>query len=165
MTPFKITHELRGDRDAYWKIFFDKEFTGEMYDRIGVKEWKILAWKEEDGKLYREVKVVPKRDLPSMIKKVVKGDLGYIEHSTLYWDRDFMECNVKPTLLSEKTTVKATYKLEKVGEGRLRRTFEGTIEVKIPLLGSKVEKLVVDDMTRSYDVAAKVHQEWLDRTK
>lgn len=163
MTQFNISHEFECDRDKYWKVFFHEPYNVALYERIGIKERQIIDWKETDNEVYRVIKIVPQRDLPGFIKKIVKGDLGYVETSTLYRDRDHMDVRVEPTLMKDRTKISGTYTLKPAGEGKWRRTFAGNITISIPLVGGRIEKFIIDDMTRAYDTAAEVHREWLKK--
>ena len=161
MTPFRIVHTFAADPARYWKLFFHEPFNVALYERIKVKERKVLDWKETDGTIVRSIKIVPARDLPGFIKKLVGGDLGYVESSTFYKDKDSMDVVVEPTLFKDRTTVKARYWIEPAGEGKLKRTFEGSIKVDMPLVGKKVEQFIIEDMTRGYEITTQMMNEWL----
>src|SRR5262245_55219305 len=120
MTPFRIVHEFDSDPARYWKVFFDEPYNVALYERIKVKERKILDWKETDATIYRAIRIVPLRDLPGFIKKLVGGDLGYVETSTLYKDKHSMDVTVEPTLFKDRTTMKARYWLEMPAAGKVR---------------------------------------------
>lgn len=163
MTHFKITHEFAADAKTYWKVFLDEAYNVALYDRIGVKERTMLDRSEDDKTVKWSVRIMPKRDLPGVIKKVVGGDLGYTEISTLYKDENWIDVRIEPSLMKERTKIKAKYTLEPIGDKRVRRTFEGDIHIDLPLVGKKVEAAILEDLQKSYDVAARVTAEWLAR--
>ena len=163
MTPFRIVHDFAADPARYWKVFFHEPYNVALYERIKVKERKVVDWKETDATIYRAIKIVPARDLPGFLKRLVGGDLGYVETSTFYRDKDSMDVKVEPTLMKDRTTIKARYWLEPGAAGRVRRVFEGSIHVDVPLVGRKIEQFIIDDMTRGYDTAAQVTSEWLEK--
>src|SRR5262249_6644347 len=112
--------------------------------------------RSEDAKDVKwSIRIVPKRDLPGVIKKIVGGDLGYTEISILHKDENWIEVKVEPSLMKDKTRILAKYTLTPIGEKRVRRTFEGDIDISIPLVGKKIEATILEDMQRSYDVAAR----------
>jgi hypothetical protein len=164
VSHFAIAHDFAGTPDAFWKIFFDETFNLELYQRIKVKERKMLDRREDEQTIYFSVKIMPERDLPGFIKKILGGDLGYTESSTYFKGKNYLDVNIEPTLMKDKTKMKAVYRLTETAPGKLTRTFEGDIDVSVPLVGGKVERTIIDDMTRSYDVAAQVMSEWLART-
>jgi hypothetical protein len=163
VTHFSITHDFEGDPATFWKLFFHEPYNLELYERIGVKERKVLQHDEDDEKIRFSLRIMPKRDLPSVIKKIVGGDLGYTETSTYWKAKSLIDVRIEPTLLKERTKIHATYTVKPTAPGRFRRTFEGDIDVDLPLVGRKVEATVLDDMKKSYDVAAQVTAEWLKK--
>ena len=163
MTPFRFVHDFATDKARYWRVFFNEPFNVAQYERIKVKERKVLEWKETDDTIVRSIKIVPERDLPGFLKKIVGGDLGYIEHNVFHKAKDSMDVVVEPTLMKERTTIKARYWLEFPDPGTVRRIFDGTIDVSLPLVGKKVEQFIIADMARGYDTAAQVTKEWLTK--
>lgn len=162
-THFAIRHEFDTTPEAFWRVFLHEPYNVELYDRIGVKERTVLERHEDDHTIKWAVRIVPKRDLPPIIKKIVGGDLGYTEISTFYKGKNYLDVTVEPTLLKERTTIKAVYSVKVLGPNRIQRVFEGDIRIDLPLVGSKVEATILDDMTKSYNVAATVTTEWLKR--
>jgi uncharacterized protein DUF2505 len=165
MTHFSIAHEFDTTPGEFFKLFLDEPYNVDLYDRIGVRERKVLERKEDERSVHWVMRIIPKRDLPALIKKVVGGDLGYTETATYHRDRDLIDITIEPTLLKERTKIKAIYTVKTIGGGRVRRTFEGDIHVDLPVVGRKVEATVLDDIRRSYDIAAQVTAEWLKKGK
>jgi hypothetical protein len=163
VTPFRIVHDFDADIERYWKVFFHEPYNVALYEQIKVKERKVLDWKETEGTIYRAIKIVPERDLPGFLKKIVGGDLGYVETSTFYRDKHSMDVTVEPTLMKDRTKMKARYWLEQPQPGKVRRIFDGSIDVSVPLVGRKIEQFIVEDMKRAYDTAARVTSEWLKK--
>jgi hypothetical protein len=163
VTPFRIVHEFATGKERYWKVFFHEPYNVALYERIKVKERKVLHWKETDGTIERSIKILPARDLPGFLKKIVGGDLGYVESSTFYKDKDSIDVTVEPTLMKDRTTMKARYWIELPDASTVRRIFEGSIHVDMPFVGRKIEQFIVDDMKRGYDTAAQVTKEWLGK--
>ncbi len=163
MTHFAISHDFTGDIDTYWKVFFDEEFKTEQYRRINVKERTVLDRKEDEKTISFSERVVPARDLPGFMKKILGGDLGYTEISIYTKGANKIDVRIEPTLLRERTKMRALFTVVTTAPGKLRRTFEGDIDVDLALVGGKVERTVIDDIKRSYDIAAQVTQEWLTK--
>jgi hypothetical protein len=163
VTNFAITHDFRGDAPGYWQVFFDEEFKTEQYRRIGVRDRKVLAREEDSDTIRMQEHLIPGRDLPGFLKKLLGGDLGYTEHTTFWKKKNRIDFHAVPTLLRERTKIRGVFSIVTVAPGKLRRTFEGDIDVNVPLVSGKVERTVIDDIQRSYDIAAQVTQEWLNR--
>ena len=165
MTHFALIHEFECTPEAFWGVFFDEPYNIEVYDRIGVRERRFLARTEDEATIHFELRIMPKRDLPAIIKKIVGGDLGYTEISTYYKGKDYLDVRIEPTLLKDRTRIQAVYSLKPVGPGRVRRTFEGDCTIDLPIVGRKVEATVLEDVKRSYDIAAQVTREWLRKVR
>jgi hypothetical protein len=162
-THFNFSHDFDTDAPAFWKVFFDEEYNVDLYDHIKVKERKMLVFTETDETIHFEVKIMPMRDLPGIIKKIVGGDLGYIEKTTYYKGKDYMDVNIEPNLLKERTKIAAKYTVKALAPGKIRRSFEGDLSVDLPIVGKKVEATILEDVKRSYDIAAEVTTRWLKK--
>ncbi len=160
-TPFKFVAEFATDPDSFWKIFWNDDYNAILYDRLEVKERRFLQRDEDDEKIRFQLRVMPRRDLPAFVQKFVGGDLGYTEISTWWKRKNRIDVKVEPTLMKDKTQIDAVYTIEPLGAKRVRRTFEGKIAIAIPLVGGKVEKFIIGDMEKAYQVAADTTDEWL----
>src|SRR4051812_5837696 len=107
MSHFVISHDFDAEPAQFWRLFFHEPYKLEMYDRIGVKERTVL-WAKEDGdtRSFSE-RIPPKRDLPDIIKKIIKGDFGYTETSTFHLSKNYGDVKIEPTLMKEKTKINA----------------------------------------------------------
>ncbi len=161
MTHFVIAHDFDADPERFWRLFFDEPYNAALYERLKMKERTVLVKTEDDATIHFEQKILPRRDLPAVIKKLVRGDLGYVETTTYHKGKNYMDVKIEPTLFKDRTDVRARYTITPLAPGKVRRTFEGDIHVDIPFLGRRVEAAVLDDVQRSYDVAAQVTREWL----
>lgn len=164
MTHFRIVHHMEGGSlEEFWKVFFDEPYNEEVYKRIGVQERVRLKFEEDAETIRFAIRVVPKSELPALIKRVVGGHLGYTEISTYYKGKDEIDVRIEPSLLKERTRMRGTYRVVAVGPDRLERTFEGDLHVDIPIVGKKIEETILEDVRRSYGIAAQVTSEWLKR--
>src|SRR5262249_39118022 len=108
-THFAITHELDATPEEFWRVFLHEPYNIELYQRIGVKERTVLDRSESAETVKWAVRIVPKRDLPALIKKVIGGDLGYTEISTYYKGKNYIDVRVEPTLMKERTKIQGIY--------------------------------------------------------
>jgi hypothetical protein len=63
--------------------------------------------------------------------------------------------------MAEQLTTRGTYKVQSLGPTKVRRTWDGEISCKIPLLGGKVEKHIVEEVTASYRDTTEFTRKWL----
>jgi hypothetical protein len=164
MTHFAFTHEFATDIDRYWSVFFDDAFNRELTARLDVASCTVLRRDEDDATIRFELKVMPRRELPFLVKKLVGGDLGYVERSIYYKGKNYLDVTIEPTLFKERVDVRATYRVVPIANGRVRRTYEGDAHVALPL-GRTIEAAMLEDVRRSFDIAATVTQQWLQELR
>lgn len=162
-TPFKFIAEFPTDPAPFWKLFWDDAYNKDLYARLDVKERRFLERVEDDEKIVFQLRVMPKRDLPGFIQKLVGGDLGYTEISTWWKQQNRIDVKVEPTLMKEKSKISATYAITPLAPGRIRRTFEGTVGLSVPLVGGRIEAFIIGDMEKAYQTAADVTVEWIKK--
>jgi hypothetical protein len=161
MSHFKFVHDQNCDPAKFWEVFFDQAYNDALYPHVGVKERQFLDMQDHGATKTWVLRVFPVRDLPGFVKKLVSGDLGYIEHATMDKAANRINCRIEPTLFKDKTKISAVYSIESLGPGKVRRTFEGDVEVSMPLIGRKVEEFIIADMTKAYQNIADFTNEWL----
>ena len=66
-----------------------------------------------------------------------------------------------PGFAADRIHTVGTYRLEPLGPDRVKRVWEGVCECKIPLLGGKVEKHLVDEVRESYRRATVFTRRWI----
>jgi hypothetical protein len=164
---FDFVHEFSATPALYWELFFDADYNTDMFKRLRMKEYKVLEFRKEgDGEtLYRTQRLIPERQVPGPVRKAIGGEFGYVEKNVYHRSKSAMDVVITPTIMSERFDLKGVYGIEAVGADRVRRYFRGTMKVSFPLLGGQIEKFVHNDMRDSYDSAAAVTKEWLEKWK
>lgn len=161
---FSIVHEFDTDVKAYWDLFLSPAFTEALMSGLKMKNYKLLK-REDDGTTFRRSQSMePTVALPGMFASVVPS-LGYTEHDTLVWSTNTMRIAIEPAAMKEKFQTSGDYIVTPIGDKRCRREFRGEIKVNIPLLGGKMEKFALEQMKESYDVAARITREWIQKAK
>jgi hypothetical protein len=161
MTHFAFTHEFATDADRYWNVFFDEAYNRELCRRLDISSRTVLR-REEDGATIRyEQLVVPRRELPLLVRPILRGDLGYVEKATFYKGMSYMDVTIESTLLKDRADVTAKYSVVPTAPGRVLRTYEGDVHVDLPIVARAIEAAMLQDVRRSFDVAAAVTQAWL----
>ena len=164
MTPFHFEYLFRArDPDAVFTVYFDPEHQAEQDRRVDVAKREILDDRDEGDTRHRTARVYPRRQLPVVIRPLIKGDLSYDE--TIVWHkRDHrIQFDIRPRLLDGKAQILATYRLEQRAPGHVHRLYDGQVTVQVRLIGGRVEKTIVDDLEKSLTVTAGCTQEYLDR--
>ena len=160
-TRFLIVHEFACEPAVFWSIFWDERFNTEQYEKMQCGR-KVITLRDEEKLRTREQEITPQRSLPGLIRKVLgDGAFSYIEHAEFEKPAGPLRLRVSVPRLGERFALEGAYRVETLGPGRCRRTFEGECKVKIPLLGGQVEGLVVTQMKESYETSAAAEREWI----
>jgi len=158
VTPFCFEHEFRaGSTDEVFAAYFDEVHQVEQDRVLDITSREVL----ERSELRRVCRIVPRRQLPALVKPFVSGPLHYVESVTLCRDRGELVIEIRPSL--GRVQISATYRLEQVGPRAIRRRYAGAVSVNIALVGGRIEQGLVDELGRSLPRAAACTQAWLDR--
>ncbi len=93
----------------------------------------MLDFSDSRTELRRTSRVVPRRQLPPLVRPWSPGPLHYIE--TVCWRRldDEIDIDVHPSLLGGRAQITARYRLTPAGTGVIRRVYEGAVSVDVAL--------------------------------
>lgn len=166
-TPFHFEHVFRAPSiDAVFAAYFDPAHLSLQDEKLDILSREILELVDDGETLRRVSKVVPRRQLPAIVRPFVDGPLHYLEKAT--WRRREGEIAIEiwPSLLKKKPhpTVTARYRLERLPDGSIQRSYQGVVAVDLKLLSSRIERGIVAEFERSIPVAATCTQAFLDRT-
>jgi hypothetical protein len=163
MTHFTIVHEIDGTLEEFWRSSSTSPTTSSSTTASGSRSASASSSTRDDQTIQFAIRVIPKRDLPALIKKIVGGDLGYTEISTYYKGKD--EIGRAHRADADERSHEDPRALQGRGHrsAQAARSFEGDLHVDVPLVGRKVEATILEDVRRSYDIAAQVTNEWLKK--
>ncbi len=148
--------------EFYDKVFFDEAFSDALYKELKFRERELVVQEDRGDTIYREVRQVPDRDLPGAVKKLLgAARLEYVEKSTTNKAQNRSEIEVVSSIKPDKIKVRGAFWVEPHGEGKCKRVFDVEVKVSIFGVGGLVEKLVLEDVRKSYDVAADFTNQWL----
>jgi hypothetical protein len=164
VTPFSFEVDFRAPSPAaVFRAYFDPELTAEQDREVEVARREILEVEEAAETLRRVCNVVPRRQLPAIVRPFVAGDLSYREEVVWRKREDLIEMRIEPAILGGRVEITATYRVVARAPGVVRRSYTGQVSVQLRLLGPRIERAIVDDLGRSLKVAAACTQAWLDR--
>ena len=156
---FCLRHSLNTDIESAWNIVMSEEFTTASYAHSGTIR-ETISSEEKDGKVFSQLKITVQNKLPPIAAKVVGS-------SKLIWIQDQINDNQNFTMKwriripnVEKITASGTFSLISEEENCVR-IVEGDVQVKIPVVGKKVEQHVCKQLERSYQKTALFTQEWI----
>jgi hypothetical protein len=163
-TPFRFEYTFRAASPlAVFGVYFDPDHRDEQDRRVDVARRDILEDVDGPTERRRTCRVFPKRQLPAIVRALVRGDLSYDE--TIVWTKadDTIDFDIQPRILDGRCHIVARYTLRPVGDREVRRLYEGTVTVATRLVGGRIEKAIVEDLSRSLVISAACTQEFVDR--
>lgn len=163
-TKFHFEHRFRAaSTAAVFTAYFDDAHRDEQDRAVDVARREIVSDEDTAATRRRVSRVFPRRQLPAVVRAMVKGDLSYDE--TIVWTKaaDRIEFDIRPTLLDGRARIDAVYQLRPGGPGEIVRSYVGAVAVDVALLGGRIERAIVADLERSLGLAAAVTQAYLDR--
>ena len=161
---YRIEDTFDCSAERYWEIFFSDEYNAKLWPAIDIQREQLAFERKGEGpslRIHREARLVPQREVPAFIKKLVSGAISYVEKNDFAAADNAMRTVTIPGFAADRITTTGVYRLEPLGEGRVKRIWEGVCECRIPLLGGKVEKQLVDEVRESYRRATDFTRKWI----
>lgn len=163
---YRIEDDFSCDIATYWRVFFDESYNQALFAMLNITRELVEcspAGVALDGTqaLNRVQRLTPQRDMPAVMKRVLKGTLSYLEHNEYDPATNQITVRTVPSLMADKITTKGVYRVQDLGSGQVRRSWEGECSCSIPLVSSKIEKVIVDEVKESYAKTTHFTHEWL----
>lgn len=158
-----FTHDFDCDAERYWRAFFSDEYNRALDERMKMTR-TVLERAEDDAGIRRRVRFeLGARDLPALVKKVAGDSIGYEERSVWRRAESAMEIAVEPSIpaLKGKFEMTGTFRVVPDRPGKVRREIRANVTVRVPLLGGQLERLVAEELRKSYDATAAFTRTWL----
>ena len=160
---YRIEDTFDVSAEHYWKTFFDQEFNAALWPALAI-EWEPLELDRKgegsDLVIVRKQRLTPKREMPAIISKFVKGKLTYVEQNVFTAKDNTMKTTTTPSFMADKIDTSGTFRIEVLGPNKVNRIWDGNCEVSIPLVGGKIEKILVDEVRESYRKATEFTRKW-----
>jgi hypothetical protein len=146
--------------------YFDPANLLQQDQRLDVAERTVLELVDTPATLRRVCRIVPRRQLPAIVRPFVTLPLHYLETATWRRADDEIDIQIWPSLLKRKPdpTITATYRLSRRPDGAIHRSYKGTVSVDLALIASRIERGIVAEFERSIPLAAAATQDFLDRS-
>jgi len=165
-TQFCFEHVFRAPSvAAVFDAYFDFSHLVHQDRILDIVERTLLEQVDDGATLRRRCRVVPRRQLPAIVRPFVAGPLHYLETATWRRADDEIDIEIWPSLLARKPrpTITATYRLTRLADGAIHRRYQGCVSVDLRLIATRVERGIVAEFERSMPLAATCTQEFLDR--
>lgn len=155
---FQLKHRFDCDAATLWSITEDPEFERRLGE-ASASTRELVEQRDDDGTRYVRRRITLQRDLPGPMKKVIGGDRITYDQET-WRTGDKLVWKIAPQVLGDRFSGEGTTKVRSVTDG-CERIIAGDLTVRVPLIGGKMEKRLVDDVSSSYERAAQIIRDML----
>lgn len=152
---FKMTHDFNWPLEKLIPVLAGDEEVLNMEDMPNVSSRKEIERRWEGKKLFKKFAWNVHGQIPQVAQKIIRPEmLNFIEHSV--WDNEkyMFDTKIEPHFLKKQIICSTTSRWAKLTEGKSRRQFEGTLEIKIPLIGQLVEGAIIDHLKKNVEKGA-----------
>ena len=166
MHTVRVEHEIDCTPERHWELYLDPEFTRDMFvDGLGHNEPDITEVSDDDKERRRDMKVVPKLELPPRIQKLMKGKMGYSEKGRFDKKREKFYLEHKTAALGDKLRLNGEFFVEPLGDKRCKRTAIVRVDVRVFGIGGLLERVIERSIKSGWDDSAKYMNRWLAKNE
>ncbi|MBI4705383.1 MAG: DUF2505 domain-containing protein [Deltaproteobacteria bacterium] len=164
MRKFTLTHEINCDEETFWKIFFDREFTQTLFRQVlRFPAYEIVEQTSPpDGRIARTVRGQPHMKVPGPVAAVVGDSLGYEEVGQFDPEKKVFGWKTTTNKLPGKLRQEGSVRIERAGEGKVKRISEITVEAKIFGVGGLIENTTEEQFRVGWDRSAAFMNQWVE---
>jgi hypothetical protein len=150
---FRITHRFPGSAQAWWGACKHPDFEAVIAHASDVT-MTLVSDETVEGVRRQRVRVVPRKELPALVQKAVGASrFSYVQETEERVGETSLRWKVLPEVLADKIRCAGTLRLTDV-PGGCERTVEGSMEVRVTLVGGTIEKAVFDELRQGDDRSA-----------
>jgi hypothetical protein len=162
-TDFSFERVFRAPSvEAVLAAYFDAEHLAAQ-DKVGdLHDRKVVESKEDAETKHMVWTVRAGTALPVYVRPFVEGGRLVFREQMTWRKRDNeIDMTITPQILGGRVQIAGLYKLAMIGDGQVKRVYKGTITAALTLVGSKVERGILEEITKGMPAMAEVTQTWL----
>ena len=147
-------------QDLY-DLLSDNGFDDGLMKSLQMGKELISESKQADGVQYK-IRLTNPDEIPAIAKKFTGDHLSYIE--TRKWTNSNLGNTwvIEPEVKGAKVEAKGVTEIIAEGSGCVRRT-KGSVSVSLPLIGKKIEEMVLDSIQKTFKQNAEYCRNYLSK--
>jgi hypothetical protein len=162
MVRLTLRHEIHCDEATFWQHFFDKELCHRLYiEGLQFISYQTEQQDETAAKISRTVKIVPKLDMPAPLAKAFGTSFRYKEQGEFDRASKVWRWKLISGTLADKIHIDGTLRAVPLGEARVAREVDISIEAKVFVLGGMIEETFRKQLHDGWNRSADVQNQWL----
>jgi hypothetical protein len=144
-------------------VLVDPDYLSARLAAIGGEQAALLSHKHDakDNIVIVQRQGIPTKHLPSFVRAIVPGDIVIERAETWRTHGEGATCVVKATVSGAPATIEGSLDLEPDGPESCTLATLLNVRVSVPIVGGKVEKVVIEQLLRLLDKEHKFAIEWL----
>lgn len=159
---FEVAHEFDAPLEDVAAALLDEGFQASLSDISALAGREVLLQEDKGDKVLRHTRCLLDIEISGMARKFVgNGDPAWVEVATWHPDISTWEWHIEPEVSAELLDAKGQTELHPSDSGGTLRIVTGTVKVRVPLYGGKVEGWIVDGLQKAYDEEAERLAKWL----
>jgi hypothetical protein len=158
-------HYVPAEPKTWWDLMEDPGFLAASDNNSGILRETLCndVGAGKDGRRLLHVRWTSQRELPGVVKKVLKADrLSYELIQHMDDERLHMLWEVVPPISKDRFHGAGEFWIEPAPGGCVRKV-TGKIEVRIPIVGGRIEKMLAAEISKGHAANAKTATDWLKR--
>ena len=166
MKKVHLVHEIHCSAEAFWKLYFDPEFTTALITQaIKVDDFKILKFTETDREIHRVSTGRPRINAPAAIQKVIGDNFSYTDEVRFDKSTQTLRWQIRLSTFTDKTRNEGVLRVEPLGPDRVRRIADAEVEARIFGMGGIMESGMEKQMHEGWTAGAEFTNRWIAARK
>jgi len=158
---FEVAHEFEADVDTVAGTLLDHDFQASLTGLEALAAREVLSQEETDGFIVRRVRCVLDINVDGIARKFIgDSDPAWVEVGEWHPEESTWRWHIEPEAAADLLEASGRTVLLPSERGTIRKV-TGTVKVRVPLYGGKVEGWIIDGLERAYDEEAVHLEDWL----
>ncbi len=163
MQKIFVEHIFDVPRDTFvQEFFFGEEFNRSAHAHMRFKRRQVLEDHDEERRRAMRIEYVTSEKLPWVARKLFgHADVGWIEE--LNYCKRSHQANITMIghILADRIRSNGVMTFHEHPGGRTRRTFDIDVHVAVPAVGRAIEKKMLGDTRKNFDLMAAFTRCWI----
>jgi hypothetical protein len=158
---FTIEHRFDIDLATFERHLNDPALLARFAGVPGLAHRDLLEANNRGGLRSWRFRVRADEDVPPAARAVLRPELlTWVEESSYDPAARTIAWRIVPDHFRAYAEAHGIATLAPDGDRRVRRTIEGEVRVRVPLLGARIEAMIVERLRRSYDAVARAEADF-----
>ena len=145
-TEILIEDKFSCSAQRLYDLLSDNGFDDGLMQALKMGKELLSETKLSDGVTYK-IRLTNPEEIPAIAQKFTGEHLSYVETRT--WSSKGNTWVIEPDVKGAKVEAKGVTEIVADGEGCIRRT-KGTVNVSLPLIGKKIEQMVLESIQKTF---------------